>query len=840
MTKLVVLKFGKGSFEIGFPVTLQIGEENSRAETEVIGELPPDKELPLNFNTWQGIYRNLDFSARPKGLPKLQKVISTDAECLQAAQKLRDRLNQWLQSETFRDIREKWLEKLQKSDQIRVILQTEDYQLQKLPWHLWELIERYPNAEIALAAPSYDKVNFLPKSATKVKILALLGDSHGVDIATDRQLLEQLPDTKIHFLVEPSCEDLTDNLWQQNWDILFFAGHSSSHTTGETGQIYINQTESLTISQLKYALKQAVDRGLKLAIFNSCDGLGLAREFASLQIPQLIVMREPVPDRVAQTFLKHFLQAYSQGQSLYLAVRIARERLQGLDAQFPCASWLPVIYQNLAEIPPSWDELGMGHGGANALGSWRGLGGFPHEGLASDADLFAQRLRQEKQLASLVTSASSASSSPHSTNKAKRSKFHLLWLIFVSLITGGFVVSGRYLGMLQKLELQAFDRLQELRPDEEPESRLLVVTITEEDVQSQSQEKPQGSLSDESLLKLLKKLEAYQPRAIGLDIYRDRPVKSNLLELQKYLYNNEHLISVCRVSDPLSEHPGIKPPPEISLERLGFSDLVLDPDNIVRRQLLALTPPPSSPCKASYSFSVQLALRYLAANNISLQFTKDGAWKLGETTFKPLTAHTGGYQGIDASGHQILLNYRSHRSLKTFVPQVTLTEVLTGKVNASTIQNRIVLIGTTAQSFQDYSSTPYITREGAIEKIPGVLLQAQMISQLLSSVIDERSLLSTWYIWQEIIWILAWSLIASLLAYYIERLFYLSIVTGIAIASLYAICLIFLIKWSIWIPLVPPIISFTITIIVAAYFMKNYLNLSKSARVVVINKNRDE
>jgi hypothetical protein len=41
--------------------------------------------------------------------------------------------------------------KLHKYDQIRVIVQTEDDQLQKLPWHLWEIIERYPNAEIALA-----------------------------------------------------------------------------------------------------------------------------------------------------------------------------------------------------------------------------------------------------------------------------------------------------------------------------------------------------------------------------------------------------------------------------------------------------------------------------------------------------------------------------------------------------------------------------------------------------------------------------------------------------------------------------------------------------------------
>ncbi|MBD2410258.1 sensor protein Chase2 [Nostoc calcicola FACHB-389] len=816
MTKLVVLKFGKGSFETGFPVTLQIGEENSRPETEVIGELPSEIELPLNFNCWQAIYRHLDFSARPKGLPKLQKPISSQQECLQAADKLRDRLNQWLQSETFRSIREKWLEKLQTYDQIRVILQTEDYQLQKLPWHLWELIERYPHAEIALGAPSYEKVSFIPKSTTQVKILALLGDSHGVDIATDRLLLEQLPDTKIHFLVEPSCEHLTDNLWQQDWDILFFAGHSSSQSTGKTGQIYINQTETLTINQLKYALKQAVERGLKLAIFNSCDGLGLAREFACLQIPQLIVMREPVPDRVAQTFLKHFLQAYSGGQSLYLAVRIARERLQGLDKQFPCASWLPVIYQNLAEIPPTWDELGIGHG---AWGRGKGAGSREQRGGASP----------------LHPAPCPSSSSPSSP---RRSKLHLLWLICISLITSGLVVSVRYLGMLQKFELQAFDRLQQLRPDEKPESRLLVVTITEEDVQSQSQEKPQGSLSDESLLKLLKKLAAYQPQAIGLDIYRDRPAKPDLPELQKYLYNNKHLITVCRVSDSQSEHPGIKPPPEISPERLGFSDLVLDPDNIVRRHLLALTPPPSSPCKASYGFSVQLALHYLAAKNISLKFTSNGAWKLGKTIFKPLTGHTGGYQGIDASGHQILLNYRSHRSLQKFVPQVTLTEILAGKVNPSTVKNRIVLIGTTAQSFQDYSSTPYITNEGAIEKVAGVMLQAQMISQLLSAVLDGRSLLSTWCLWQEIIWILAWSLTASLLAYYIQRLFYLTIVAGVAIASLYGISLIFLIQWSLWIPLVPSTIGFTITIIIATYSMNNFLNLSKNAQIFAINKNR--
>ena len=49
--------------------------------------------------------------------------------------------------------------------------------------------------------------------------------------------------------------------------------------------------------------------------------------------------------------------AFSGGQSLYSAVREARERLQGLESQFPCASWLPTLWQNPAFVPPTWETL---------------------------------------------------------------------------------------------------------------------------------------------------------------------------------------------------------------------------------------------------------------------------------------------------------------------------------------------------------------------------------------------------------------------------------------------------------------------------------------------------
>jgi len=94
-----------------------------------------------------------------------------------------------------------------------------------------------------------------------------------------------------------------------------------------------------------------------LAIFNSCDGLGIAKQLADLNMPQVIVMREPVPDMVAQEFLKYFLEGFAGGESLYLAVRDAREKLESVQREFPCATWLPVICQNPAEEPVSWQEL---------------------------------------------------------------------------------------------------------------------------------------------------------------------------------------------------------------------------------------------------------------------------------------------------------------------------------------------------------------------------------------------------------------------------------------------------------------------------------------------------
>ncbi|MGA7934055.1 MAG: CHASE2 domain-containing protein, partial [Kovacikia sp.] len=527
MGKLVVLKLGEGSFQQGFPATLQIGEENARPATEIAGKLPSDLELPRYYQQWQWAYRGLGLRSRLSAPDQQIRNVSLSEDCGQAAQQLRDRFNLWLQAESFRAIREKWLEKLVPSDSIRVILQVEDLLVQKLPWHLWDLMERYPHAEIALSAPVYEQVGNPAIASGKVSVLAILGNSKGIDTQADRVILEQLPDAQVRLLVEPSRQEVSDRLWEQHWDILFFAGHSSSQDNGETGRIYLNQTDSLTISELKFGLRKAVGGGLHLGIFNSCDGLGLARELADLHIPQVIVMREPVPDQVAQAFLKYFLHAFAAGEPLYPAVRQARERLQGVEDRFPCATWLPVIYQNPAELPPTWQGLRGKQEVAESRQQAERAEAVPQPGVELETQPETQG-RRDRQKPGLLQQ-------PKSDRAASKLR-SFVWTMGTSLVITTVLAGLRYLGLLQPLELKAFDHLLRLRPAEWTDSRLVVVTIDEDDIKAQK--KRRGSLSDATLKQLLEKVEPFQPRAIGLDIYRDFAVEPEQKTLATRLAQN--------------------------------------------------------------------------------------------------------------------------------------------------------------------------------------------------------------------------------------------------------------------------------------------------------------
>ncbi|MDB9513391.1 CHAT domain-containing protein [Kamptonema animale CS-326] len=356
MAKVVVLKLD-GDLEIGgFRASLEI-KEGARTIIGISGSLPPNPELAAAIQDHWFEYRNLGLASRIRPKSITHNSFSTRLqEIRESAEKLRNPINQWLDSEQFRDIDRVMREELIPIEKVRVLLSTEDHHLQKLPWHLWDFIDRYSFTEVALSPIEYKSPRLLPIIAkSKVRVLAILGCSAGINIEQDRKLLESLPNAEVVFLIEPKHNQINDKLWEQPWDIIFFAGHGE--TDEDTGWIHINETDSLTLNEVWYGLRKAVANGLQIAIFNSCDGLGLARGLDDWEIPQMIVMREMVPDFVAQQFLKDLLINFASGNSLYQACREAREKLQGLETNFPCASWLPIIFQNPAVEPPTWNDL---------------------------------------------------------------------------------------------------------------------------------------------------------------------------------------------------------------------------------------------------------------------------------------------------------------------------------------------------------------------------------------------------------------------------------------------------------------------------------------------------
>jgi CHASE2 domain-containing sensor protein len=755
MDKQVVLKLD-GILEYGCRVVLEIWSGRDRL-LETTGYLPANPELAECAKQHWTHYRALGDPARspsprlkPEGI-EYDGCFNRTQECRESARAVEAGLRNWLDSSAFRQIERCLLNQFSCDDSIRVQIRTDDPQLQKLPWHLWHWLESR-QVEVELNFLTHQPLTVTPPKKTdgKVRILAILGHRSGIDVDADRQLLERLPHAEVLFLVEPTRQDFSDRLWEKPWDILFFAGHSE--TEGDRGRIYLNPTDSLTLDELWYGLCQAVKQGLQLAIFNSCDGLGLAQQLGDLQLPKLVVMRELVSDRVAQAFLRYFLDAFAYEASFALAVRKARERLQGLEDECPCASWLPAI---------------IAHPHSQVL-TWDGLRQLPPSSPLPQPP----KLRQESWKQALVTSIALAS-----------------------------VMMGiRSLGFLQTWELKTFDRLMQLQPDEPPDPRITIITITEADIQAQNPEARQGSLANDTLDRLLQKLNTHQPRIIGLDIYRPFTLSAKEQRLVNEFKNNEKFIAVCEVGGS-PDNPSIPPPPNIPITRVGFSDAPLDADGIIRRQFFGMSP--GKECTTDISFSFAIAQRYLSAEGIEFKRTSPHSFQIGTVNFPKVQPNTGGYHQLDSGGYQVMLNYRSGQAS---AQTVTLGDLLNDRFDPAWIRDRIILIGTTASSIEDGLLTPYSTQSSPLKPLPGIFIQGQAISQILSAVKDRRPVLRSLpegveflCIWMgviagEAIFLWGFDRQRNVTVYLVIGMGGLVIITGIGYLAL---------SQGVWIPIVP-------------------------------------
>lgn len=396
---------------------------------------------------------------------------------------------------------------------------------------------------------------------------------------------------------------------------------------------------------------------------------------------------------------------------------------------------------------------------------------------------------------------------PVNQSHQRRFRFHLppatQPILLASLFITGIIVGLRTVGALQGLELDAYDQMVRVQPAAVPDPRILIVGIDETDIQIR-QEYP---IADQTLADLLAKLGAAQPRAIGLDILRDVPLGTGRSELLRALAANPNTFVICTMST--SKGPGVPPPEGVAAEQVVFSDLIVDAGGILRRSLLIATPPQDAPRLTEHmcnqpdqqlvSLGLQLALTYLAAENIGLDQTEAGDLRVGTVVLKRLASDVGGYRNLDASGYQILLNYRSATDAAQVV---SLSDVLSGQVSPDQIRDRIVLIGYTSPQVSDNFYTPYSTNRSDDQQMTGVMVHAQAISQILSAVLDRRPLIWVWSAMAEVSWIFGWSLAGGIFAWYCRHPLQFGIAALFLGGSLYGICFVLFTQGG-WVPLVP-------------------------------------
>lgn len=323
-----------------------------------------------------------------------------------------------------------------------------------------------------------------------------------------------------------------------------------------------------------------------------------------------------------------------------------------------------------------------------------------------------------------------------------------LWLTAPSVAV--LIILVRWAGLLQSWEWSVFDQYLRLRPAETVDKRIAIVGIDDLDLQKIGQVPiPDGVYAD-----LLVKLKAMEPRAVGLDIYRDLPVEPGHQKLFEVFQSTPNLVAIQKVvgdspRDLVSGPAALQGNPF----QLGSNDLIVDADNKVRRGFVYVQPDPQT---TYYSFGLLLAAHYLDDEGIDpSQDPETGIWQFGATALPRFEANDGGYVRADVEGYQTSINYRGgSRHFET----VPMRDIMENKLPSDWGRDRVILIGYISESSNDLFFVPHSSGLLTLpERMAGIEVHANLVSQILSSVIDDRPLLKSWPEYYEWLWIFFWS-----------------------------------------------------------------------------------
>ncbi|MGA7934777.1 MAG: adenylate/guanylate cyclase domain-containing protein [Kovacikia sp.] len=391
-------------------------------------------------------------------------------------------------------------------------------------------------------------------------------------------------------------------------------------------------------------------------------------------------------------------------------------------------------------------------------------------------------------------------------------KWRSIWLTAPGI--AGLVILLRLAGLLQYWEWLALDQFFILRPPEPPDSRIVVVGISDQDIKNLGR----WPVEDTRLAELLERIKQQQPRAIGLDLYRDFPIEPGYQKLVKVFETTPNLIGIERKGGANADIP-IAPPPALAKQgQVSSNDILTDGDGKIRRGFLYWTSQEDN--TAIEGLGLKLALIYLQAKGINPKpaATNPDYLQVGRGVFPIFESGDGGYIRADAAGYQILLNFRGpSNSFQT----VSMTDILEGRVSPNLLRDRLVFIGPIAESLKDLFLTPYSSASlTSPDKTAGVEIQATIASQVLSAALEGRPGIQVWSDPLEYAWIVLWAFVGALLGWWLRTLRW-AIAGMIAVeGSLLVGCyLAFLGGW--WIPTVPPALALATAAIVLTGYIAN-------------------
>ncbi len=374
-------------------------------------------------------------------------------------------------------------------------------------------------------------------------------------------------------------------------------------------------------------------------------------------------------------------------------------------------------------------------------------------------------------------------------------------LPIAAAIAAGVSLVVQYTGVFQNLEWATYDLFLSSRPPESRDDRITLITIDEADIRFIKLWTP----SDAQISRLMEILLQHNPVAIGLDLYRDLPVEPGHAAWLKLAQSNPKLIGVEKAIGK-----AVAPPPvQDALDRVALTDLLVDGDGNIRRALLSH---PTQQSKLRYGLGTKLALMYLEAQGIApVEIdARRKTYRLGKARIAPFRANDGGYVNTNDGGYQLLLNYRGQQQQ---FRSISLTQVLQQQFDPAWIQGRIVLVGAIAPSLNDLFYTPYGTHLFRTpEPTSGVVIHANIASQLLSGALDGRSMLRAGPEPIEGLWVLLWALVGAGVRWRVLGNRRRTIAVGLSVCLLTTGSLLFifcylalLVGW--WLPAISPLVA---------------------------------